>query len=163
MFLVVKPPQLGGAVYDVAPQHMQALVRHVHRSMLKPVPITSGHSVPVVRQNLTITTPNSIEHGIWVVVEPKETQPGRVQAPHKVDPVVYPAAQAAASLESSIGASAGPVFCVEVVRKSTCGTAGTHSNPHHLPVSVRSRANEATASQILGSSNSTTVIFRPWF
>lgn len=47
-------------------------------------------------------------------------------------------------------------------RTSSRTTAGRHTNPHHLPVSVRSRAEVVAASRVPGSSSLTSAIFRPW-
>ncbi|KAK7909994.1 hypothetical protein WMY93_014678 [Mugilogobius chulae] len=77
MFKVVRAPEPGGVVYAVAPQARAAEVRHVHRSMLKPVLLNK--SPPAAsRPASRAQSPNSDDDGLWV---------GLVQAwlPEKVE------------------------------------------------------------------------------
>lgn len=71
---MVKPPERGGAVYAVVSQNRLTEVRHVHRSMLKPVPVPGGHSIPLVGPN-PATSPDTEDYGLWVAIgctiEPK--------------------------------------------------------------------------------------------
>ena len=166
VFQVVRPPKQGGTVYAVAPQHKLTEVRHVHRSMLKPVPASNVFLSPVERHSPTTTSFDTEEQGLWVAVRrasgPENAQPVHTRTPPELDPVRHSAVPAAGPPEASAGTSSSAAPCPEMVRKSTCETAGKHSNLHHLPATVRSRANGATNSQILGSSVSTPALFRPW-
>jgi len=139
-------------VHAVAPRDKQTEVRHVHHSQLKPVPALGSLPVPVVRPQPLAPNPDTEDAAQWVVVRhlppANNPQSAGAQTPSEQGLAQQTAAISVTLPRISSCSAPGP----PVVRRSTRATAGTHPNPHHLPVSLEGRANEATNSQILGAS-----------
>uniref|UniRef100_A0A671U0X9 Gypsy retrotransposon integrase-like protein 1 n=1 Tax=Sparus aurata TaxID=8175 RepID=A0A671U0X9_SPAAU len=161
VFQVVKAPEPGGVVYAVAPKCRPTEARHVHRSQLKPVLGPGSPPALVVRPNTPATNSDTEECPRWMVVrhlpESSNPQQARRQTPPDVGQQLPGAAQPVASPSTSSCPVSGP----PVVRRTARETAGTHSNPHNLPVSMGGRANGVASSQVVGAS-SAIAIFRPW-
>lgn len=111
VFQVVRPPEPGGAVYTVAPRGRLTEVRHVHRSLLKPVPVFGAPLVSVSSPSITTLRPdNREEHGFWVRVSPAAGQAA---------PSPAGTANVTAPSKVTAGTSSSPVSSLRVVRKST--------------------------------------------
>lgn len=136
IFLVVRPPEPGGAVYAIAPQGRPTEVRHVHRNMLKPVPFnlfSPSVSRPVPRAR----SPETEGGGIWVVSRALE---GPALIPHQDQSLTGVGMVTPAEVPPSAhNDNPSPVL-----RRSTRHTAGMHSNPNNLPMSLGNRAGRAT-------------------
>lgn len=178
VFQVVKPPDQGGAVYAVAPRQRLDEVRYVHRSMLKPV---SGLPVLLAASDSPAKSPEEDECDLWVVVGPtigtEDLCPIGTQTPPGDDPAPGPSAalHMINPPPSSARTNSCPASVPTIVRRSSRETAGKHSNPHHLPVTVGYKADVATNMQVASASagnvsppvcsvnGSTSAFFRPWF
>ena len=159
IYVVVKAPSPGGAVYSVAPLEGPQKVKHVHRSMIKPVPSNlCPQEPPIADTNVPMSNTEEEEtpDGIFVVTQaPREEPPTaaghtpQVNVAHLNNSPVSPA-------------STGPEVEPEAPRRTTRATAGQHSNRHHLPEATRSRADRAAASRVPGASHGVLAYFRPW-
>lgn len=173
VYQVVKAPKEGGSVYSIAPVDDLGKVRRVHRSMLKtriqkdPFVQASTRS-PVVESVPSPGEPalEELEQGdLWVLVpETPPADPGRVRtsissglgtSPNLVrplgnEPIQQPPAQPGSLAEEN-----------EVVpRRSRRGTAGQHSNIHHLPRSVGAVGDDVVQLEV--TSRAVSALFRPW-
>lgn len=151
VFLVVKPPEPGGVVYGVAPRGRLTEVRHVHRTMLKPVHVNMPSPL-VSRPTPRAGDSDSDEGDLWLMR----------RSPVEHAPVGFGQPGAGVGVSPTPGTSADTDFNCPApleLRRSRRQTAGRHGNPHRLPVRVRSKA---TTSQLQISSNSPPAYFRPW-
>lgn len=180
VYQVLKAPKAGGSVYTIAPIDDLSRVKHVHRSLLKirvqraslePIPA----SVHPVTEELLLEDSSSIDEVDLCILEsemPQVVGGSNVQSPMpscSVSPrfvedvrVVVPTAsetsgagpvrwQSATDPRSVSQSSTSEI----VVRRTGRINAGHHSNRHHLPRAVRDETGEV-------SSNSVSVLFRPW-
>lgn len=160
---VIRAPPLGGVVYSVAPAQDLSKIRQVHRTMLKPAHLDQDPQTPnrpVELQEETSQSAESDSPGQWVLVSSREEVPPLQRAttlPVNAPMLALPDSPHVAPItdETPSGSVA--------LRRTARTTAGRHANLHHLPVPVVSRADGATNSQVLGSSNKVTTVFRPWY
>lgn len=163
-YKVVKTPSDGGAVYSIAPLDDAGKIKHVHRTLLRPIPLTTPISEPDSgEQGRSPTNEGDCEpNGEWWIV------PQPVTA--TLEPLVS-CPQPPAPAESI----AGTISPVDVdnddpmegsstvpLRRSQRETAGRHPNPHNLPVPAWRSGREAATSRVTGSGNMLSATPRLW-
>ncbi|XP_077947563.1 uncharacterized protein LOC144388873 isoform X3 [Gasterosteus aculeatus] len=163
-YKVVKTPSDGGAVYSIAPLDDAGKIKHVHRTLLRPIPLTIPISEPdSEEQGRSPTNEGDCEpNGEWWIV------PQPVTA--TLEPLVscpQPPAPA-----KSIAGTISPVdvdnddpmegSSTVPLRRSQRETAGRHPNPHNLPVPAWRSGREAATSRVTGSGNMLSATPRLW-
>lgn len=171
-YRVVKTPSDGGAVYSIVPLDNPDKIKHVHRTLLRPVLQTSlppGEPDPGEPLRPATSENEEDEGGEWWIV-PQARRETVTRATHgpsipipKFPSPARPNPIPSVSLESdpmegrsNMGSSSAPV------RRSQRENAGRHANPHNLPVPVGRSMRGAMASRVPGSDNMISAIFRPW-
>lgn len=163
-FEVVKPPEQGGSVYTVAPQNNLSKVRQVHRTMIKPLlePVTvikplSGAPLFPARMNSDADAQEAErDEGLLVVLEPQNLSETLSRVQERTPS--YEQKQPSPAGSQLFQQEPQPVD----LRRTTRLTAGKHSNPHHLPVSMKSRTTGAATSPVCSSGSLVELFFRPW-
>lgn len=156
-YIVLRAPSNGGSVYTIAPANNQTLVKHVHRSALKPVqgmgplPLTAAEEPPVVSHR-SADEDSPAGELFWCLPAQPILQPLPVGAAAvRRFPIVQPPPNV---LESSVAGPSvqgppAPAFSPPVgdssLRRSARSTAGCHPNPYNLPQSVNSTSNTVSA------------------
>lgn len=186
LYRVVHAPRENGTVYTIAPRDDLGKIKRVHRSLLKvclcrdpPLEDSFSDSLTgslVIEQE---ELPGDEEEDLWVVVPhaPQvNTAPVSGTTPLGVGGSVTGQEGLTSSGLDGVGVTAGlgrPVVPVTAlpsqstgregidreVRRTTRATAGQHPNLHRLPRAVVA---ETGAPEVLGTTSSVSVMFRPW-
>lgn len=177
VYQVLRAPTDGGSVYTIAPVKDLSKVKHIHRSLLKCHFVTQVSDDPPGsdHQEEAEHTQGSEEpslDGEWWIAVPETVQPPSVQAP--AEPLI-PQPVLPVPSTSSVGPQGRPIDHPgsppgpsssapneTALRRTHRGTAGQHSNIHHLPQAVGVRASGATNSQVPASTHVVSALFRPW-
>lgn len=166
---VVRAPTGKGVVYTVSPVDDPDRTRNVHRDMLKAVvqpeavaaPPPASPSLPPLTLLVsetpappTAVLPPSASPQAFSALAGKppqaassRTAPVDGKDPSQPAPLLLPADQLSSSQQP--------------LRQTTRSTAGSHPNVHHLPRPAGSQGNVAIR-PLDSTSNSQTVVFRPW-
>lgn len=167
VFQILRIPDLGGAVYSIAPLQDLGQVRQVHRSMLKQVPPSLCPEPPQTEpvEHQEVAEEDELYQGRWVTLRPSvDSQPPPIPSSSSTShpgTSVSVGSKASAEVPAVLTVSSenAPGTWATAPRRTTRTTAGTHPNIHHLPGLVRSGA---TNSLIPGSSSGVVAVFRPW-
>lgn len=181
VYKVVKAPRTGGSVYTVAPVGDLNLVRHVHRSALKPRVQRETAVVDLPESLVDVPAPLETEVELedgdlaYVVSEaPLTGREGSMVSAPPLEAVAAPvplvnASGVAPTIEADVGSL--PVLrlpspepsnsSVMVPRRTGRVGAGQHSNVHHLPRATIAGGLRASDSPACGA-NAVMAWFRPW-
>lgn len=166
---VVRAPTGEGVVYTVAPADDPDRTRNVHRDMLKAVvqPEAVAAPPPASPSLPPLTLLVSETPAPPTAVLPPSASPQASSA------LVGTPPQAASSLTAPVNgkdpSQPAPLLLQadqlsssqQPLRQTTRSTAGSHPNVHHLPRPAGSQGNAAIR-PLDSTSNSQTVVFRPW-
>lgn len=166
---VVRAPTGEGVVYTVAPVDDPDRTRNVHRDMLKAVVQPEAVAAP---------PPASPSLPPLTLLVSETPAPPTAVLPPSASPQAFSALagtqpQAASSLTAPVDgkdpSQPAPLLLPadqlsssqQPLRQTTRSTAGSHPNVHHLPRPAGSQGNAAIR-PLDSTSNSQTVVFRPW-
>lgn len=165
-YQVLRAPAPGGVVYTVAPMHNLGQMQQVHRTMIKCIPPSRSTPLEKVEAPVTLQTRDQIPEVLEETADPVPGVVVTMAGTPGLDPVTLsplstpPLVTSEADLltpDPCPGTSAStqpphtqPTSSInpEGLRRSVRSTAGQHSNPHRLPVSVGSESRGAATSSV---------------
>uniref|UniRef100_A0A8P4KCX1 Gypsy retrotransposon integrase-like protein 1 n=1 Tax=Dicentrarchus labrax TaxID=13489 RepID=A0A8P4KCX1_DICLA len=162
-YRVVKAPSDSGAVYSIAPLDNPGKIKHVHRTLLRRVPLATPppcESDPGMPVRPYASDGDDEQSGeFWIIPQPATVTLNPSTCPPQPPTSVEPFAIATSPVNMDTadpmeGPSAVPL------RRSKREIAGRHTNPYNLPVTAWRRGTEAATSRVPGSRSMISAIAR---